>query len=68
MRTIEPGEQLTYTFTATRSGVWMYHCHVQFHVDGGMVGLFLVRNSDGSIAEMWMFLGADPDTAAAFFG
>jgi len=30
-------------------GVWMYHCHVQFHVDGGMVGLFLVRNANGSM-------------------
>ena len=30
-------------------GVWMYHCHVQSHSDGGMVGLFLVRNADGSM-------------------
>jgi FtsP/CotA-like multicopper oxidase with cupredoxin domain len=30
-------------------GVWMYHCHVQSHADGGMVGLFLVRNADGSM-------------------
>jgi FtsP/CotA-like multicopper oxidase with cupredoxin domain len=30
-------------------GVWMYHCHVQYHSDGGMVGLFLVRNPDGSL-------------------
>jgi FtsP/CotA-like multicopper oxidase with cupredoxin domain len=30
-------------------GVWMYHCHVQFHADDGMVGLFLVRNADGSM-------------------
>jgi FtsP/CotA-like multicopper oxidase with cupredoxin domain len=30
-------------------GVWMYHCHVQNHSDGGMVGLFLVRNADGSM-------------------
>jgi FtsP/CotA-like multicopper oxidase with cupredoxin domain len=30
-------------------GVWMYHCHVQFHSDGGMAGLFLVRNADGSM-------------------
>jgi FtsP/CotA-like multicopper oxidase with cupredoxin domain len=30
-------------------GVWMYHCHVQLHADGGMVGLFLVRNADGSM-------------------
>lgn len=26
MRTIPPGESLVYTFTATRSGIWMYHC------------------------------------------
>jgi FtsP/CotA-like multicopper oxidase with cupredoxin domain len=30
-------------------GAWMYHCHVQNHSDGGMVGLFLVRNADGSM-------------------
>jgi FtsP/CotA-like multicopper oxidase with cupredoxin domain len=30
-------------------GVWMYHCHVQSHSDTGMVGLFLVRNADGSM-------------------
>src|ERR1044072_5498241 len=30
-------------------GVWMYHCHVQFHADGGMAGLFLVRTPDGSM-------------------
>jgi FtsP/CotA-like multicopper oxidase with cupredoxin domain len=30
-------------------GAWMYHCHVQFHSDGGMAGVFLVRNADGSM-------------------
>lgn len=30
-------------------GAWMYHCHVQFHADQGMAGVFLVRNEDGSI-------------------
>ncbi|MEV4316249.1 multicopper oxidase domain-containing protein [Actinocrispum sp. NPDC049592] len=30
-------------------GAWMYHCHVQNHSDGGMVGIFLVRNADGSM-------------------
>lgn len=31
------------------AGAWMYHCHVQFHSDGGMVGVFLVRNADGTM-------------------
>jgi FtsP/CotA-like multicopper oxidase with cupredoxin domain len=30
-------------------GAWMYHCHVQFHSDMGMVGIFLVQNEDGSV-------------------
>ncbi|WP_232376758.1 multicopper oxidase domain-containing protein [Amycolatopsis aidingensis] len=30
-------------------GAWMYHCHVQFHSDQGMAGIFLVRNEDGSM-------------------
>lgn len=32
-------------------GAWMYHCHVQFHSDQGMAGIFLVRNADGSMPE-----------------
>jgi FtsP/CotA-like multicopper oxidase with cupredoxin domain len=32
-------------------GAWMYHCHVQFHSDGGMAGIFLVRNEDGSMPD-----------------
>jgi len=29
---------------------------------------FVYRFTGGRIAEMWMFLGADPEAAAAFFG
>jgi ketosteroid isomerase-like protein len=29
---------------------------------------FVYRFADGRIAEMWMFLGAEPGAAAAFFG
>src|ERR1044072_420158 len=29
---------------------------------------FIYRFADGRIAEMWMFLGADPGPAAVFFG
>lgn len=32
-------------------GAWMYHCHVQFHSDQGMSGIFLVRDEDGSVPE-----------------
>ncbi|MCM3661363.1 multicopper oxidase domain-containing protein [Georgenia satyanarayanai] len=32
-------------------GAWMYHCHVQFHSDAGMSGIFLVRNADGSMPD-----------------
>lgn len=45
MRTIEPGETLTYTFTATRSGVWMYHCStmpMSLHIANGMAGAVVI--------------------------
>lgn len=49
---LNPGSSFGFQVVAGEGvgpGVWMYHCHVQFHVDGGMVGLFLVRNPDGSM-------------------
>jgi nitrite reductase (NO-forming) len=45
MRTIEPGASLTYTFTANRSGVWMYHCStapMSLHLANGMVGAVVI--------------------------
>ena len=45
MRTIEPGETLTYTFRATRSGIWMYHCStvpMSLHIANGMVGAVVI--------------------------
>ncbi|MFF2623128.1 multicopper oxidase domain-containing protein [Oerskovia jenensis] len=45
MRTIAPGEELTYTFTATRSGVWMYHCStmpMSAHIANGMFGAVVI--------------------------
>lgn len=45
MRTIEPGEELTYTFTATRSGIWMYHCStmpMSLHIANGMFGAVVI--------------------------
>ncbi|WP_427164405.1 multicopper oxidase domain-containing protein [Streptomyces sp. C1-1] len=45
MRTIRPGESLTYRFTATRSGIWMYHCStmpMSLHIANGMFGAVII--------------------------
>ncbi len=49
MRTIEPGESLTYSFTATRSGIWMYHCStmpMSLHIANGMFGAVVIDPPD----------------------
>ncbi|GEL94775.1 multicopper oxidase domain-containing protein [Cellulomonas composti] len=46
MRTIAPGETLTYRFTATRSGIWMYHCStmpMSVHIANGMLGAVVIE-------------------------
>ncbi|WP_444662399.1 multicopper oxidase domain-containing protein [Cellulomonas sp. CW35] len=46
MRTIQPGETLTYSFTATRSGMWMYHCStmpMSVHIANGMSGAVVIE-------------------------
>lgn len=45
MRTIQPGETLVYTFTATRAGIWMYHCStmpMSMHIANGMYGAVII--------------------------
>lgn len=45
MRTIEPGDRLVYTFTATRSGIWLYHCStmpMSAHIANGMFGAVII--------------------------
>ncbi|WP_022900377.1 multicopper oxidase domain-containing protein [Humibacter albus] len=45
MRTIQPGQSLTYTFTATRSGIWLYHCStmpMSAHIANGMFGAVII--------------------------
>ncbi|MDF1489819.1 multicopper oxidase domain-containing protein [Tessaracoccus caeni] len=46
MRTIAPGESLTYRFTAERAGVWMYHCStapMSAHIAAGMHGAVIIE-------------------------
>jgi nitrite reductase (NO-forming) len=45
MRPIEPGERLRYRFTATKAGIWMYHCSTMpmlHHVGNGMYGAVII--------------------------
>nr|WP_206686798.1 multicopper oxidase domain-containing protein [Microbacterium aquimaris] len=49
MRTIQPGETLTYTFTATQAGIWMYHCSthpMSMHIANGMHGAVIIDPPD----------------------
>ncbi len=49
MRTIAPGESLQYTFTAERSGIWMYHCGtmpMSAHIANGMFGAVIIDPPD----------------------
>ncbi|MBX6748073.1 MAG: multicopper oxidase domain-containing protein [Micromonosporaceae bacterium] len=49
MRPIEPGERLTYRFTATKAGIWMYHCSTMpmlMHVGNGMYGAVIIDPPD----------------------
>ncbi|MGY1454080.1 multicopper oxidase domain-containing protein [Streptomyces sp. SS8] len=45
MRTIEPGQSLTYRFTAERAGAWLYHCGTApmlQHIANGMYGAVVI--------------------------
>ncbi len=46
MRTIAPGESLTYRFSATRAGLWMYHCStmpMSAHIANGLFGAVVIE-------------------------
>jgi nitrite reductase (NO-forming) len=45
MRPIDPGQRLTYRFTATKAGIWMYHCSTMpmlLHLGNGMYGAVII--------------------------
>jgi nitrite reductase (NO-forming) len=45
MRTLAPGESLTYRFTANHSGIWLYHCStmpMSAHIANGMFGAVVI--------------------------
>ncbi len=63
MRTIAPGESLTYTFTATRSGIWMYHCStmpMSVHIANGMFGAVVIEPEGlDPVDESYLFVQSE---------
>ncbi|GAA3339054.1 hypothetical protein GCM10020358_21420 [Amorphoplanes nipponensis] len=54
MRPIEPGQRLTYRFTATAAGIWMYHCSTMpmlLHIGNGMYGAVIIDPPDLPAAD-----------------
>lgn len=49
MRPIDPGESTVYRFTATKAGIWMYHCSAMpmlHHIGNGMYGAVIIDPPD----------------------
>ena len=75
MRTIQPGETLTYSFTATRAGIWMYHCStmpMSMHIANGMYGAVIIEPPDLApidreylLIQGELYLGPQGETADA---
>ncbi|MGN6238462.1 MAG: multicopper oxidase domain-containing protein, partial [Cellulosimicrobium cellulans] len=73
MRTIAPGESLTYRFTATRAGIWMYHCSTRpmsLHIANGMFGAVIIDPPDLApvdreyvVVQSELYLGAQGASA-----
>ncbi|GIH81255.1 hypothetical protein Plo01_76840 [Planobispora longispora] len=54
MRTIAPGERLTYRFRAEHAGAWLYHCSTMpmtQHIAGGMYGAVVIDPPDLARAD-----------------
>ncbi len=42
-RVLGPAESFAVRWREDRAGTWLYHCHVEGHMAGGMIGLYRVR-------------------------
>lgn len=71
MRPIDPGQRLTYRFTATKAGIWMYHCSTMpmlLHIGNGMYGAVIIDPPDLTpvdreyvLVQSELYLGADSE-------
>lgn len=72
MRPIDPGERLLYRFTATKAGIWMYHCSTMpmlHHIGNGMYGAVIIDPPDLTpvdheyvLVQSELYLGADGES------
>ncbi|TFC18078.1 copper oxidase [Cryobacterium algoritolerans] len=75
MRSIRPGESLAYRFTATRSGIWLYHCStmpMSVHIANGMFGAVVIDppglsavDEEYVLVQSELYLGAQGGEADA---
>ena len=73
MRTIAPGQSLTFSFTAERAGIWMYHCSsmpMSLHIANGMFGAVVIDppglapvDREYLLVQSELYLGAQGATA-----
>lgn len=53
-KTLGPADSFGFQLVAGEGvgpGAWMYHCHVQFHSDHGMSGMFKVNTAGGATTD-----------------
>ena len=75
MRTLAPGESATFSFTATRAGIWMYHCSsmpMSVHIANGMFGAVVIEppglaqvDREYLLVQSELYLGAQGGPADA---
>lgn len=63
MATIPPGGHLTYVFTATHAGAWLYHCSTMpmaTHIAAGMFGAVVVEPDHlPAVAHQWLLVQSE---------
>jgi nitrite reductase (NO-forming) len=73
MRTLDPGQSLTYQFVARYSGAWLYHCStmpMSLHIANGMYGAVIIDppnlpavDTEVVLVQSELYLGPQDGTA-----
>ncbi len=45
---VQPGASATFDLTATEPGDWAFHCHLLYHMHGGMIQIVTVAGPEGA--------------------